>query len=120
MGQYFFARKLLLKEMQELNRSSLFQGVEFGFEEVIAAALETGLVGENMLSEVYKIDDLWNPNVAPWEKVSGLALRVSGSATVFLPPPFNVVGSLAILVIEGLIENRHRGLSQGRDGYDPF
>ena len=120
MGQYFFARRLLLKEMQELNRSFLFQGVEFGYEEVITAALETGLVNGEMLSEVFKIDDLWNPAVAPWEKVSGLAIRVSGSATVFLPPPFNVVGSLAILVLEGLIENRHRGVTQARDGYDPF
>jgi hypothetical protein len=120
MGQYYFARKLLLKEMQDLNRSTLFQGVQFGFEEVIAAALETGLVNGRMLSEVLRIDDLWNPFIAPWEKVTSLALRVSGSATVFLPPPFNVVSSLAILVIEGMIQSRHRVANQGRDGYDPF
>ncbi|NDG84580.1 MAG: hypothetical protein EBX52_06015 [Proteobacteria bacterium] len=120
MGQYYFARRLLLKEMQELNRSALFAGTPFDFEEIVTAALETGLINEKMLSEVLAIDDLWNPSVAPWEKISSYALRITGGSTVFLPPPFNVIGALAMVILESVVENpsRHRG--QGRDGYDPF
>ncbi len=120
MGQYYFARRLLLKEMQDLNRSALFAGVPFGFEEVITAALETGLVNGSMLSQVFSIDDLWNPQVTPWQKVTSLALRLTGSSSVFLPPPFNVLASLAVLVVSGIVENRRRPMTQGRAGYDPF
>ena len=120
MGQYYFARRLLLKEMQELNASAWFAGNPFSYEEVVTAALETGLVNGKMLNEVMAIDDLWNPAVAPWEKIGSYALRITGGSTVFLPPPFNVVGALAFVIIQSVIENpaRHRG--QGRDGYDPF
>jgi hypothetical protein len=120
MGQYYFARRLLLKEMQDLSRSSLFAETPFGYDEVVTAALETGLVNGAMLDEVSHIEELWNPRVSSWLKASTLALRISGSSCVFLPPPFNLIGALAIVVIEGVVDNRHQDRGQGRDGYDPF
>ncbi len=124
MGQYYFARKLLKKAIDDLNRSSLFAGSPFSYEDVVTASLETGLIQSNLISEVLKIDDLWNPSVNSWSKLSRFLLRVSGNANVFVPPPYNLVSALALMVVEVVVAqraNQRSGSSgTGDSPYDPF
>ncbi len=120
MGQYYFARKLLLKDMQDLNRSVLFRESPFVFEDLLSASLESGLIHAGILNQVYQIDDLWNPEVRPWSKVAGYALQATGNAAVFLPPPFNVISSVALILIESRMERHSRGKTRQDPGYDPF
>jgi hypothetical protein len=124
MGQYYFARKLLKKSIDDLNRSSLFSGSPFSYEDIVTAALETGLIQSNLISEVLKIDDLWNPSVNSWSKLSRFLLQVSGSANVFVPPPYNLISALALMVVEGVItrnaNQRSGGAGTGDSTYDPF
>ncbi len=124
MGQYYFARKLLKKSIDDLNRSSLFAGSSFTYEDVVTASLETGLIQSNLISEVLKIDDLWNPAVNSWSKLSRFLLQVSGSANVLVPPPFNLISALALVVVEGVvarrIHQRNGNAGTGDSTYDPF
>ncbi len=124
MGQYYFARKLLKKAIDDLNRSSLFAGSPFSYEDVVTASLETGLIQSNLISEVLKIDDLWNPSVNSWSKLSRFLLRVSGNANVFVPPPYHLISALALIVVEVVVAqraNQRSGSSgTGDSPYDPF
>ncbi|MBU6153797.1 MAG: hypothetical protein KGP28_05800 [Bdellovibrionales bacterium] len=124
MGQYYFARKLLKKSIDDLNRSSLFAGSPFSYEDVVTAALETGLIQSNLISEVLKIDDLWSPAVSSWSKLSRFLLQVSGSANVLVPPPYNLISALALVVVEGVVARRinqgNGNLGTGDSTYDPF
>jgi hypothetical protein len=124
MGQYYFARKLLKKAIDDLNRSSLFAGSPFSYEDVVTASLETGLIQSNLISEVLKIDDLWNPSVNSWSKLSRFLLRVSGNANVFVPPPYHLISALALMVVEVVVAqraNQRSGSSgTGDSTYDPF
>jgi len=120
MGQYFFARELLKKEMTELNQSSLFAGSPFTYEDLVTAALETGLINHELLASVLKIDDLWNPEVKPWTKIANYAFQITGNASVFLPPPYNVISSVALFFIEGIVARKNQKASQADPNYDPF
>jgi hypothetical protein len=120
MGQYYFARKLLLKDMQDLSRSSLFEGASFTYEDLVTSALETGLINSELLTAVFKIDDLWNPQVSRWSKIANYALQITGNSTIFLPPPYNVISSVALILIEGFMQRNHQNATQADSTYDPF
>jgi hypothetical protein len=120
MGQYHFARKLLLKDLKDLNRSFIFQSSPFTFEDLITASLESGLIHGGILDQVFQIDDLWNPSVHPWRKVTAFALQVTGNASVFLPAPYNVISSVALVLIEGQLHRKKRKTLPDPSGYDPF
>jgi len=120
MGQYFLARKLLRKDLEDLNRSSFFAGVPITHEDLVTTALETGLVNSEILEAVLKIDDLWNPEVKKWQKISNYAFRVTGTATIFLPPPYNVISSMALVFLDGMIDRKSRKPSQADQDYDVF
>ena len=120
MGQYFFARELLKKEMTELNQSSLFAGSPFTYEDLVTAALETGLINHELIDSVLKIDDLWNPVVKPWTKIANYAFQITGNASVFLPPPYNIISSVALFFIEGIVTRKNQQASQADPNYDPF
>jgi hypothetical protein len=120
MGQYFLARKLLRKDMDELNRSTFFSGKPITHEDLIATSLETGLINSEIVDSVLKIDDLWNPEVKKWKKISNYAFRVTGTATIFLPPPYNIVSSMALVFLDGMIDRKSRKPSQADQDYDVF
>ena len=120
MGQYYLARKLLKKDLYELSRSSFFGGAAITHEDLITAGLETGLVNSDMLDSALKIDDLWNPEVQQWKKIADYGFRVSGTATIFLPPPFNVISSIALVFIEGLVYRKSNNSNQSDNSYDFF
>lgn len=120
MGQYYFARKLLKRDLEELSRSYFFQGLSPGFEDLLSAALETGMVAPSELDPLLEVDDLWNPKVPQWKRASDLAFRITGSASLFLPPPYNTLTSVVLVLINGIIDRKTRTPSQGDPGYDPF
>lgn len=120
MGQYYLARNLLKKDLEDLNRSSLFAGNLVTHEDLVTAALETGLINGDIVDSVLKIDDLWNPEVTQWDKISKFAFRVSGTATLFLPPPYNLISSTALVFIDGIISRKHKRSRQSEALYDFF
>jgi hypothetical protein len=120
MGQYYFARKLLKRDLDELSGSFFFQGLSPTFEDLLSAALETGLISTSDLDPLLEVDDLWNPNVPGWKRASDLAFRITGSASLFLPPPYNTLTSVALVLLNGFIDRKTRAPSQGDPGYDPF
>ena len=120
MGQYYFARKLLKRDLDDLSRSFFFQGLAPSFEDLLTAALETGMVTPTDLDPLLEVDDLWNPSVPQWKRASDLAFRITGSASLFLPPPYNTLTSVALVLINGFIDRKTRTPSQGDSGYDPF
>jgi hypothetical protein len=106
--------------MEELSRSMFFQGVSFTHEDLITAGLESGLITADLVDSMLKVDDLWNPKIPAWKKVSDYAFRITGTATIFLPPPYNLITSIALVFTEGLIERQTQKHSQADPGYDPF
>jgi len=106
MEQFRMASKMLRKDMVELSQSSFFQGMAISHEDLITAAMETGLINETLLDSAMKIDDLWNPYVPTWKKISDYALQVTGTASIFLPPPYNVIGSIALIFLSGQISKK--------------
>lgn len=120
MGQYYLARNLLKKDLEDLNRSSLFSGNYVSHEDVVTAALETGLINGKVVDSVLKIDDLWNPEVSQWDKLSRFAMRITGTATLFLPPPYNMISSTALVFLDGIIYRKHKRSRQSEALYDFF
>jgi len=120
MGQYYLARRLLRKEMDDLNRSSFFLGTPVTHEDLIAVSLETGLINAGILDSVLKIDDLWNPEVKQWRKIANFGFQVTGTASIFLPPPYNLISSIALVFIEGVIQRGTKKASQAEADYDFF
>jgi hypothetical protein len=113
MGQYYMAKMLLQKDLQELSNSRAFAGKPVSHEDLITAALETGLLTNEMLKSALGMDDLWNPVVKPWKKIANYAFRVTGTATLFLPPPYNIISSIALVFIEGLIHRKSANPNAG-------
>jgi hypothetical protein len=120
MGQYYFARKLLKRDLDDLSGSYFFRGLKPSYEDLLAAALETGLIGSEMLDPLLKVDDLWNPELPPWKRLSNTLFKITGSASVFLPPPYNFISSIALVFASSWIDRKSRQPSQGDPGYDPF
>ncbi len=120
MGQYYFARKLLKRDLDELSRSFFFQGRSPGYDDLLTASLETGLIAPTDLDPLLEVDDLWNPDVPKWKRASDLAFRITGSASLFLPPPYNTLTSVTLVLLNSFIERKTRKPDQGDPGYDPF
>ena len=120
MGQYFLARKHLRKDIEELGRSTFFGGISITHEDLITAGLETGLVTSDMLNSALKIDDLWNPEVKHWKKIADYAFRITGTATLFVPPPYNIITSIALVFVDGIISKKANDTNSVDNSYDIF
>ncbi len=120
MGQYFLARKLLRKDIDDLNRSTFFQGNPITYEDLVAVSLETGLINAKIIDSVLKIDNLWNPEVPKWKKIVNYTSRIAGTATIFLPPPYNIISSMGLVFVEGIIYRKSQKPSQADQAYDFF
>lgn len=107
-SQYNLARRLLRKDMTELQMMDIFIGLQITHEDIVMAALETGYISLEDIEYVVKYDDLWNPNKTDLEKIVGFVGSVAGVSTLFLPPPWNITASIAIGVIEGIILSKHK------------
>jgi hypothetical protein len=102
-SQYNLARRLLRKDMTELQMMETFIGLKITHEDVVMAAFETGYITFEDIEFVVKYDDLWNPHKSDFEKIVGFVGTIAGVSSIFLPPPWNITASIAIGIIEGLV-----------------
>jgi hypothetical protein len=107
-SQFNLARRLLRKDILDLQMMDLFNDLTITHQDVVMAAFETGYISVEDINYVVRYDDLWNPETSRFERVSGFVFRVSGYATFFLPPPWNVIGTLALGVVEGLVDQKSK------------
>jgi hypothetical protein len=107
-SQYNLARRLLRKDMTELQMMEIFIGLKITHEDVVMAALETGYISLEDIEYVVKYDDLWNPHKSSFEKIVGFVGTIAGVSTIFLPPPWNITASIAVGIIEGLVLSKNK------------
>lgn len=107
-SQYNLARRLLRKDVVELQMMDVFVNAKITHEDVVMAALETGYISLEEIEFVVRYDDLWNPNITKFEKISGFIFKVAGYTSFFLPPPWNITASIALGVVEGLVSNKFK------------
>jgi hypothetical protein len=107
-SQYNLARRLLRKDMTDLQMMDTFIGLKVTYEDLVMAAFETGYITFEDLEFVVKYDDLWNPNKSSFERIIGFTFSVAGVSSIFLPPPWNITATIALGVIGGLILNTKR------------
>lgn len=105
-SQFNLARRLLRKDMVELQMMDLFNGLKVTYEDVVMAGFETGYITVEDINYVVRYDDLWNPNITKYERVMGLVFKVAGYSSFFLPTPWNVVATIAIGIVDGIVEKR--------------
>jgi hypothetical protein len=103
MEQYRLAIKMLRKEMAEVMRSDAFRGTGLEFEHLIAAAYETGFVKSSELDYVLKFEDFWNPKTPKWKTYTNFAFSLAGSASFYLPPPWNIMGALGLVLTQSKV-----------------
>lgn len=106
-AQYNLSRRLLRKDMMKLQMMETFHSKVVTYDDIIVAALETGYISLDDIEYVVKYDDLWNPQKSKFEKISGFIFNVAGYSTFFLPPPWNITATIALGVVEGLVEAKY-------------
>lgn len=103
--QYSLARKLLRNDMRNLAQMKSFAAKNLNYKDIIMAALETGYITHVDIEQVLKYDDIFNPKrISPWNKFKKFSTEIMGRSTLFLPAPFNIVGSIAIILIESFVK----------------
>jgi hypothetical protein len=105
MEQYRLAIKMLRKDMAEVMRSEAFRYSGVEYEDLIAAAFETGFIKSEELDHVLKFEDLWNPKTPKWKKYANFAFSLAGSASFYLPPPFNIIGAIGLVLVQSKLVN---------------
>lgn len=105
-SQFNLARRLMRKDILDLQMMDIFNGLKITYQDVVMAAFETGYISIEDITYVIRYDDLWNPERSKYERVMGFVFRVAGYSTFFLPPPWNVIGTIAIGIVEGIVEKR--------------
>ena len=100
MEQYRASVKMLRKDLGEIMRSESFNGTGVEYEDLIAAAYETGLLKSEELEYILKFEEFWNPQTPRWKAYSNFAFSIAGSATFYLPPPWNILGAMALVLTQ--------------------
>lgn len=103
MEQYRAAINMLKKDIAELRRSEVMGGKSISFEDVITSAFETGFIKSEELNYVIAFEELWNPQVPGWRSYANFAFNLVGTATFYLPAPYNVLGAIALIITESKI-----------------
>jgi hypothetical protein len=115
-SQFRLARRLLRKDITELQMMDVFYKLTITHEDVVMAALETGYISLEDIEHVVKYDDLWNPNKTKFERVMGFVFTIARYSTFYIPAPWNLVTSIALGVVEGVVDNRNKN---GADNDNP-
>lgn len=105
MEQYRAAIRMLRKDIAEVMRSETFRNTGIKFEHIVAAAFETGYIKSDELALVIKFEEFWNPKTPKWKAYANFAFSLAGSASLFLPPPWNIVGAIAIVLTQSAVLN---------------
>lgn len=116
-SQYNLARRLMRKDIVDLQMMSLFNRVDVTYEDIVMASLEVGYVSLEDIEFVVAYDDLWNPTTSKYERMSNFIFKVAGYSSFFLPPPYNVAASLALGIVEGIVDRNFKtGASNDNPG----
>jgi hypothetical protein len=107
-SQFNLARRMMRKDIIDLQMMDSFTGLKITYSDVVMAAFETGYVSFEDLEHVLAYDDLWNPQKTKFERVSGFIFRLTGYGTFLLPTPWNITASIALGIVEGLVDNKNR------------
>lgn len=105
MEKFRFILKLLRKEMAELNNSSLLEGKNASYFDVIAAAYEVGVIKSGEIEQLAALQEIWNPTKTPKEKALFWVKTFGGVASVLLPPPYGFVSVMAIMLIDQQVKD---------------
>jgi len=105
MEQYRAAIKMLRKDMAEVMRSDAFRGTGLEYDHLIAAAYEAGFIKSHELDQVLKFEDFWNPKTPRWKAYANFAFSIAGSATFYLPPPWNIIGAIGLVFTQTKLVN---------------
>ncbi|MES2526120.1 MAG: hypothetical protein V4598_03510 [Bdellovibrionota bacterium] len=98
MEQYRVSIKMMKKEMAELMRGDLFKNTGISYEDIIASSFETGLIKSSELDQILKFEEFWNPKApSRFRTYAQFAFSLAGTATFYLPPPWNLVGAVALM-----------------------
>lgn len=97
MEQYRVSINMMRKEMAELMRGDLFRGTNISYEDIIASAFETGLIKSSELDYILKFEEFWNPKTSKLRTYANFAFSLAGTASFYLPPPWNLVGAVALM-----------------------
>lgn len=106
MEQYRVALKLLRKDIAELQRSETFRNIPVSYDDIIAAAFETGAVRSDAITQVAKFEDLWNPKTPRWRGILNFTFSIAGSAAFFLPPPWNYISAIGLIFTQSAIAGK--------------
>lgn len=104
MEQYRVSIKLMKKEMAELMRGDLFKNTGISYEDIIASSFETGLIKSSELDQILKFEEFWNPKApSRFRTYAQFAFSLAGTATFYLPPPWNLMGAVALMFTQSRI-----------------
>lgn len=105
MEQYRAAIKMLRKDMAEVMRSDAFRGTGLEYDHLIAAAYEAGFIKSHELDQVLKFEDFWNPKTPRWKAYANFAFSLAGTASFYLPPPWNIIGAIGLVLTQTKLVN---------------
>lgn len=100
MDRFRFSIRFLRQEMNELKLDPSFNGASPSYEDIIIAAFETGVVAADDLTDLSEMEDLWNPQRTFLDKSMVWIRAFVPVATILIPPPYNIIASLAVVIIE--------------------
>jgi hypothetical protein len=104
MEQYRVSVKMMKKEMAELMRGDLFKNTGISYEDIIASSFETGLIKSSELDQILKFEEFWNPKApSRFRTYANFAFSVAGTATFYLPPPWTLMGAVALMFTQSRI-----------------
>lgn len=106
MERYRLSIKMLRKDMGEIMRSDLFAGTSVEYGDLVTAAYETGLIRSEELDLILKFEDFWNPKVPKWKVYANFTFSILGTASFYLPPPWNIVAAIALVVTQTQIDQK--------------
>lgn len=108
MEQYRATLKMLKKEMAEVMRSEIFKNKNVEYEHIIGAAFEAGFIRTEELNYVLRFEDFWNPKTPKWKAYFNFVSSFAGTAVFYLPPPWNLVGAIGLLLTQTKIANGNK------------
>lgn len=105
MEKFRFILKMLRKELANINNSTLLDGKNATYYDLISASYEVGYISSNEIVQLAGLQDIWNPRKSTKEKVMYWVGSFGGMASVFLPPPYGFLSVMAIMLIDQQIKD---------------
>jgi hypothetical protein len=108
MERYRLSIKLLRRDLGEVQRSELFRNTNVEYEDLVTAAYETGLIKSEELELILKFEEFWDPKEEKWKIYANFAFSVLGTASFYLPPPWNIIGAIALVVTQTQLNKKQQ------------